>query len=169
MITVISGGQTGVDQAALEAAAAVGLSTGGFMPAGYRTQSGPRPDIAKRFGLTSLASPYYPPRTEANVRASDITILFGNVDSRGCRLTTRYCEKHDKQTIEVRWPFWPQITYLDHIEPALESLVDPAIQTINVAGNREEVNPGISAAAYEFLYTLFFDLKKRRSEYASSP
>ena len=46
---VISGGQTGVDQAALRAAKAAGIETGGWMPKGFRTLAGPRPEFAAVF------------------------------------------------------------------------------------------------------------------------
>lgn len=59
---VISGGQTGVDRAALEAAIAVGIPIGGFCPLGRRSEDGPVPD---RYPLTELASRGYEERTRA--------------------------------------------------------------------------------------------------------
>jgi hypothetical protein len=49
---VISGGQTGSDQAAWRVAKACAIPTGGFMPAGFLTDDGPQPD--------ELATPDYP-------------------------------------------------------------------------------------------------------------
>ena len=43
---IISGGQTGVDQAALRAAKACGIPTGGWAPKGWRTEDGPAPWLA---------------------------------------------------------------------------------------------------------------------------
>jgi len=40
---VVSGGQTGVDQAALRAARASGIATGGWAPKGWATEAGPAP------------------------------------------------------------------------------------------------------------------------------
>lgn len=53
---VISGGQSGVDQAALRAARAAGIPTGGSMPRGFLTEDGPRPDFAELYGLVELDS-----------------------------------------------------------------------------------------------------------------
>ena len=46
---VISGGQTGVDQAALRAAKAAGLETGGWMPLGWLTEECPRPEFGELY------------------------------------------------------------------------------------------------------------------------
>jgi hypothetical protein len=43
---IISGGQTGADQAGWRAARACGVPTGGFMPLGFLTEGGPRPEFA---------------------------------------------------------------------------------------------------------------------------
>jgi len=44
---VISGGQTGADQAGWRAARASGIPTGGAMPGGFLTEDGARPDFAE--------------------------------------------------------------------------------------------------------------------------
>ena len=74
---IISGGQTGADQGGLEAAEKLSLSTGGKMPRGFKTEDGPDPKLASRFGLGELASAEYPPRTRYNVVDSDGTVIFG--------------------------------------------------------------------------------------------
>lgn len=50
-IRIISGGQTGVDQAALRAAKRVGLPTGGWMPKGFLVEYDFRPDFAELYGM----------------------------------------------------------------------------------------------------------------------
>lgn len=65
-IKVISGGQTGVDQAALRAARAAGLPTGGWACKGWVTEAGPAPWLAD-FGLVECPWPGYPARTRWNV------------------------------------------------------------------------------------------------------
>jgi hypothetical protein len=62
---VISGGQTGVDRAALDAAMAVGLAVGGWCPRGRRAENGPLPE---RYPLRETPSAEYRVRTEWNVR-----------------------------------------------------------------------------------------------------
>jgi predicted Rossmann-fold nucleotide-binding protein len=80
---VIGGGQTGADQAGWRAAHAAGIPTGGSMPRGFLTVQGPRPEFAATFGAVELEAPDYPPRTRANVRDSDGTLIFGNPATRG--------------------------------------------------------------------------------------
>ncbi len=70
---VISGGQTGVDRAALDAAMKLGIEVGGFCPKGRRAEDGP---IDEQYPLTETASRAYPVRTEKNVAASDGTLIL---------------------------------------------------------------------------------------------
>jgi hypothetical protein len=80
---VVSGGQTGADQAGWRAARALGIVTGSRMPEGFLTEAGPRPEFAELFGAVELPGGGYPERTRANVRNSDATVWFGNPDSPG--------------------------------------------------------------------------------------
>ncbi len=70
VIKVISGEQTGADQAGLRAAKACGIATGGMMPKGFRTLDGPDKALAEEFGLREHTSPSYNMRTSANARDS---------------------------------------------------------------------------------------------------
>ena len=78
---IISGGQTGVDRAALKAAQDLGFPTGGWCPPGRLAEDGIIPD---RFPLKetpddrSKDAPHIPrsQRTEWNVRDSDATLLI---------------------------------------------------------------------------------------------
>lgn len=152
MITkIISGAQTGADQGALFAAEDLALVTGGWMPKGYRTDAGPRPDLAKRFDLLEHSSGLYPPRTIANVMGSDGTIIFGNPRSTGCSLTRLYAIKNNKP---LYTKLWPSIHHLDEPDAALLQWIrDNDIRTLNVAGNRERTRPGIFTAVREYLVT----------------
>src|SRR4051812_19004074 len=86
LILIISGGQTGVDQAGLRAARVVGLATAGWAPKGWLVE---RPDgrgevsapWLAEWGLTECGEPGYPARRKRNVRYSDATILLGRADS----------------------------------------------------------------------------------------
>ena len=88
---VRSGGQSGVDQAAWRAARAAGIPTAGWMPLGFLTEDGPRPEFAGLYGASEMPTAEYPPRTRANVRDSDGTLWIGPVDSPGARDTLRAC------------------------------------------------------------------------------
>jgi len=145
-LIVFSGGQTGADEAGLRAAKACGLQTGGFMPRGWKTQAGPRPEFAEEFGLKQLHSPFYPVRTEKNVSRSDVTIIFGHEESRGCRLTKRLCVKWRKP-VEVI----PMCAKPSNEGQCFHQAVDKVVcflekhtpRVVNIAGNREEKTQGI--------------------------
>jgi hypothetical protein len=83
---VISGGQTGVDQIGLEIARSLNIPTGGTAPKGFKTEVGPNPELAN-YGLIESHSASYPVRTKRNVRESDGTVIFGDPDSGGTKLT----------------------------------------------------------------------------------
>src|SRR5437870_10377236 len=91
---IISGGQTGVDRAALDVALELGLPCGGWCPRGRRAEDGPIPE---RYPLQEMKSPAYPPRTARNVRDSDGTVILtrGQPD-RGTALTIELAERYRK-------------------------------------------------------------------------
>jgi len=145
---IISGGQTGADQGALEAASLLGLETGGKMPRGFKTENGPDPAVAHRFGLEALASEEYPPRTRYNVVASDGTVIFGDLSSLGSRTTRQMCIDSKKPCLVV------EDFGRDYARLFCEFLSMYNINTLNVAGNRESRNPGIQRKVYNFLVDL---------------
>ena len=139
---IISGGQTGADQAGLAAAKELGLETGGWLPKGCVTQEGPRPDLLTLYNMKEHPKKGYPPRTERNVLDSDGTLIFGNVTSPGCRLTIKFCKLYNKPFVAVTFPS------AFSIEETVIGLgiwlrKNPPLRCINVAGNRESTNPGI--------------------------
>jgi hypothetical protein len=88
---VISGGQTGVDIAALRAARRAGIQTGGWCPKGWLTGRGPQPGLLKRFGLRETSAVEYAVRTRANVRDSDATLIIADRPDAGTKLTASIC------------------------------------------------------------------------------
>ncbi len=72
---IVSGGQTGVDQAALDAAIAHGVDYGGWLPVGRRTENGPLP---ARYRMNVLSFGGYPHRTRRNVLDSGATLIIAN-------------------------------------------------------------------------------------------
>ena len=140
-----SGRQTGADLAGLDAGLALGLRTAGWVPNGRRIDGGvfPVEDLAK-YNLTVHPSPYYPPRTEANVLNSDGTVIFGNPYSPGCSLTIKLCNRRQKPCLIME-----TVSY----DPAalLKWLLNNAVRELNVAGNRERTNPGIYQLTYDVI------------------
>jgi hypothetical protein len=140
---IISGGQTGVDRAALDVALAVGLPCGGWCPKGRRAEDGPVPE---RYPLQETASASYPRRTAANVRDSDGTLVLthGRPD-RGTALTMRLAARYRKPLL-----------ILDLAEePAPGQVLQWAearqVRVLNVAGPRESSQPGVYEQARRFL------------------
>ena len=87
---IITGGQSGVDQAGRRAAKAFGIPTGQAMPRGFLTEDGPPPEFAELYGATKLATDSYSPGPEANVRAAGGLLWFGDPTNPGGRLTLKW-------------------------------------------------------------------------------
>jgi hypothetical protein len=92
MLLIISGGQSGVDRAALDAALALGVGCGGWCPQGRRAEDGV---IADRYPLKELPGADYLQRTERNVIDSDATLIihFATL-SGGTARTLEFCRLH---------------------------------------------------------------------------
>ena len=140
---IISGGQTGVDRGALDAALELGLEAGGTVPRGRRAEDGRVPD---RYPLRESSSPGYAERTERNVLDGDATlILCPGEPTGGTRLTWRLALRHERPVcvvdIEGEAPAGRIRAFLGRISP----------KTLNVAGPRESSQPGIAARTRELL------------------
>lgn len=72
-LTIVSGGQTGADRAALDWAIERGVAHGGWCPHGRRAEDGP---IPSRYRLRETATEDYRERTERNVHDSDATVIL---------------------------------------------------------------------------------------------
>lgn len=95
-ITIISGGQTGVDRGALDAALAIGNPCGGWCPDGRMAEDGVIPDI---YPLQILEGSGYRKRTKKNVMDSDATVIiyFDYIYPKGgTELTLLECVKVNK-------------------------------------------------------------------------
>lgn len=140
---IVSGGQTGVDRAALDAALEAGVPCGGWCPRGRRAEDGA---IPVRYPLRETPSASYPQRTEWNVRDSDGTLVMTRGRPRGgSALTVRMAAGMGRPVMVVD---------LDGPRSTVEILawVDRnLIRTLNVAGPRESDAPGIGAAALALL------------------
>jgi hypothetical protein len=144
---IVSGGQTGVDRGALDAAIELGIPHGGWCPRGRLAEDGPIPD---RYRLTETESAEYSVRTERNVLDSDATlILFRGELSGGTELTRRLAKRHRKPCLVVDLDAPPESEAIRHW------LLESRVETLNVAGPRESQNLGIAADARRFLETLF--------------
>jgi hypothetical protein len=144
---VASGGQTGVDQAAWRAARRCGLATGGWMPKGFRTEDGPRPEFAALYGAREHASPEYAARTEANVLAADATLWVGGGGSAGLDATIGACRLHSRPYLVADRDGYPG--------DVAAWIAASGFRTLNVAGDRVSTSPGIGARAEHHLVEMF--------------
>src|SRR5580692_10474314 len=158
LVKIISGGQTGADQGALLAAKDLGLRTGGWIPRGWRTDEGARPDFAATYGMIEHSSHAYPPRTLCNVMASDATLIFGHDNSPGCKLTRAYANKHNKPVLNVNWPI-SEFVFKWSVEHFASWLIFYGVKTLNVAGNRERTNPGIADVTRRYIVAVVTQMR----------
>jgi hypothetical protein len=152
VIKIISGGQTGADQGALYAAKDLALATGGQMPKGWKTEAGPRPDFAERFGLEENSHEGYRPRTTHNVLQADGTLIFGRLTEPGSMWTQSVTQRANSPLYTRSWSKSESFSRSGEKDPFfLLWLERHNIRILNVAGNRESRNPGIFAAVRNYL------------------
>lgn len=142
---VVSGGQTGVDRAALDWAIEHNVPHGGWCPKGRRAEDGV---IPARYRLQETASPRYDTRTRANVVDSDATLILnlGVLDG-GTLLTAELCQQKRKACLVVQL----DASIDTEIARTRSWLRSTSIATLNIAGPRESTRPGAYAAAQAFL------------------
>jgi hypothetical protein len=144
-LQIISGGQTGVDRGALDAALEAGAACGGWCPAGRRAEDGV---IDARYPLTPLAAREYAARTRRNVEDSDATLVicYGAPEG-GTALTLGWCRRLGRPHVLI------DAARLD-AQAALamlrEFVRERRITRLNVAGPRASKQPG----AYGYARTL---------------
>ena len=140
---IISGGQTGVDRAALDVAFELDIPCGGCCPKGRKAEDGP---IDTRYPLQETVSARYPIRTERNVKESDGTlILTWGKPSGGTALTIKFAQKHKK-------PIWIIDLSMGGDSKAVKEWAKVnRIRILNVAGPPESSVPGIYDQAVKFL------------------
>lgn len=143
---IVSGGQTGVDRAALDVALALGLPCGGWCPRGRRAEDGAVP---AHYPLREAASVRYAERTERNVADSDATLILDRgVPRGGTALTLRVARRLGKPVLVVDLRAPPSVAKVRRW------LREQGVCTLNVAGPRESRAPGIHAEAAAYLRDL---------------
>jgi hypothetical protein len=142
-VKIVSGGQTGVDRAALDVALEVGIPCGGWCPQGRRAELGPIPEC---YPLKETPWSGYPQRTDWNVRDSDGTLVLsrGKPDG-GTALTINLAAQYQKPFLVIDLNENP-----DPVD-VIAWAKTHRIQTLNVAGPRESESQGIHAQAAQFL------------------
>ena len=143
LLRIVSGGQAGVDRAALDVALERGIPCGGWCPAGRAAEDGPIPAY---YPLRETPSSDPAERTTWNVRDSEATLL----------LTTGAASPGTERTAELARRMGKPL-YVARLDAGAdpghfrEWLRAHSFRTLNVAGPRESESPGIHAAASAYL------------------
>ena len=132
---VISGGQTGVDRAALDVAQELGIPCGGWCPVGRDAEDGP---ISEKYSLQETTNIDHTVRTEFNTRDSDGTLIVNQGSLHGGTAYAVEMAKHLGHPVMV----------VDLEAPAetneiIAWLTDNNICTLHIGGPRESSRPGI--------------------------
>ena len=145
---IISGGQTGVDRAALDAAIKLKIPHGGYCPKGRLAEDG---IIPTKYNLIEHDSTEYANRTFENVLSSDGTLLLhSSTISNGTELTKEYCIEVIKPfvTINILWESELIGSIIQHW------LQGNSINILNVAGPRESEGAIYSVSKQVLLHLL---------------
>lgn len=143
---IISGGQSGVDRAALDFALASGIKCGGWCPAERIAEDCKIPLI---YPLKETSSKSYSQRTRKNIKDSDATIVITDQNhSAGTVLTIRLAKRYKKPFIIIR-------KIAPKPQEALNWLWAIKPQIVNIAGPRESESPGLKNMVTSTLAKLF--------------
>jgi hypothetical protein len=144
---IISGGQTGVDRAALDAAFRVGMPIGGWCPRGRRAEDGVVPN---GYPLRETPTTEYTERTHFNVRDSDATLVLvrGPLDG-GSLYATKVARQMGRPCSVV------DLSEANGVESAVAFIRSTNARVLNVAGPRESKSPGVYERALAFLQDVF--------------
>jgi len=135
---IVSGGQSGVDRAALDFAIENNIEYGGYVPKGFKSEDdGLTRD--KYPNMVESRSSDYKVRTEENVINSDGTLIIYKNLSGGTKLTVKFAEKHNKPYLLIKIP-----NDIKENANSIQKFVDEnSIEVLNVAGNRGSKVPDI--------------------------
>jgi len=151
-----SGGQTGVDRGALDAALSVGVPIQGWCPKCGLAEDLPDPPglLTGYPQLIETPSPDYEQRTFWNVRDSHATLIVlpdSEWRSRGTAMTVRFARQLGRPMLIVT----PD--QVDEVRAWLDTLGFEI--TLNVAGPRESLNPGIYDRTFAMIVELLTPTK----------
>jgi hypothetical protein len=147
---IISGGQTGADQAALDAAIQCHIPYGGWIPKGRLTEAG---RLSNKYKLTEMHTDSYDKRTEQNVTDSDGTLIISHGEiSGGSRYTQDMAERHGKPSLHIDLE---KINAFQAAHVVKKWASDNNIEILNVAGSRISKDRYIYQDTMRLLTTVF--------------
>ena len=148
---IISGGQTGVDRAALDVAIKLAVAHGGWIPKGRTTESGPLP---AKYNLKETRSSSYADRTEKNVQDSDGTLIISHgLLTGGSEYTREMAIKHDRPWLHI------DLSQMAAFQAAIainQWILQNEIEILNVAGPRASKDPTVYKDALNILESAYY-------------
>ena len=148
---IISGGQTGVDQAGLDAAIKLGIAHGGWIPKGRKTENGPLP---QKYSMQEMPTSKYSDRTEKNVIDSDGTLIISRGKlTNGSEYTRKMAMKHHRPWLHI------DITKDAKFHAAtriVSWIFENEIRILNVAGPRASKDPEIYLDAMNIIESAYY-------------
>lgn len=145
-LTIVSGGQTGADRAALDFAIARDIPHGGWCPLGRRAEDGV---LDPRYQLRETESKNCRQRTRRNVADGDATLILNLGELADGSLATRqFAERANKPVCVVALDADDLAAEVARVD---EWLAAHSIAVLNVAGPRESKRPGVYRKALAFL------------------
>jgi hypothetical protein len=154
---IVSGGQTGVDRAALDLARELGLDVGGWVPRGRLAEDGALPDC---YPLTETPSANPSQRTEWNVRDSKATLIVSDGTlTGGSALTAQLAERLGRPWLHANLRERAPSELIDTITTWI---VNGQFDVLNVAGPPLSIDPNVYAKARALLSPVFRRIGRKR-------
>ena len=152
---IVSGGQTGVDRAALDAALESGVEAGGWCPEGRRAEDGVIPE---KYPVKELPKAGYRQRTRRNVIDSDGTaIIYFGYPTGGTEKTITYCINERKTYVMID----ADVLSIERAAKKIEHfIVEHSIAVLNVAGPRASGEPRAYAYARKLILSMLRSMSR---------
>jgi hypothetical protein len=161
-LKIISGGQSGVDRAALDIAIESGFDYGGFCPKGRRAEDGV---VDEKYRLTETRSDRYYLRTMRNIKHSNATIIIYSAKmGRGTAVTRKYCKNLKKRYLVIN----SKSGFSLNQSKIYSFILKHNIKTLNIAGDRESSSPGIYDYTLKLLKEVFTRLNTNHEKSINS-
>lgn len=156
---IISGGQTGADRAALDAAIALGMVHGGWVPKGRLAEDG---TVPPGYRLSEMPTDSYAARTQQNVVDSDGTLILSHGPlSGGSARTLELAEMHGRPCLHLDLNQIPVPKAAARISAWIRQY---CIKILNVAGPRSSHDPHIYWKAKDVLIAAFHQRKEKKTD-----
>jgi hypothetical protein len=148
---IVSGGQTGVDRAALDVAIKLGIAHGGWIPRGRLTESGALP---RKYQLKETSSSQYSERTEKNVVDADGTLIISHGPlTGGTEYTREMTHRHRRPWLHIDLDRMAAFQAATNIN---RWVLQNRIEILNVAGPRASEDPSIYQETLDILESVYY-------------